>query len=84
MPPLSSHEIIVSGGGDVYTVTSEGSEAFANVTGLYPGTEYTFRVVAVSEFEGVAAGSPESQPLSVTTAFSRKCVYVHIYNYVHS
>ena len=45
----------------------EGSSAEANVTGLQPGTEYTFSVVAVSEFRDVQASSPPSAPANGTT-----------------
>ena len=48
----------------------EGSSAEANVTGLQPGTEYTFSVVAVSEFRDVQASSPPSDPANGATTFT--------------
>ena len=38
-----------------------------NVTDLLPGTDYTFRVVAVSVFDDVQALSPPSPPFMATT-----------------
>ena len=55
------------GGGEERTVTVERSEASANVTGLLPGTDYMFGVVAVSEFRGVLAPSPPSNNVTDTT-----------------
>ena len=69
-PELSRHIILVSGGGVMRNVTVEGSEPNTNVTGLLPGTEYTFRVVAVSVYGDVTAESPPSNSLSATTEVS--------------
>ena len=52
--------ILVVGGGEKKNVTIDRSDAATNVTGLLPGTSYTFRVVVVSRFEGVLASSPIS------------------------
>ena len=65
-PELSRHIILVSGGGVMRNVTVEGSKPNTNVTGLLPGTEYIFRVVAVSVYGDVTAESPPSNPLNVT------------------
>ena len=67
IPPLSRHQIIVSGGGEVYMRAVEGDEASANVTGLRPGTLYTFRVVAVSVYGNLSVGSPPSEPITALT-----------------
>jgi hypothetical protein len=70
IPPLSRHMILVMGGGENRSVSEESSEMAANVTGLLPGTEYMFRVVAVSEFRGVQALSPPSDSVPGTTETS--------------
>ena len=70
IPTLSRHVILVVGGGEERNVTVESSEMAANVTDLLSGTEYMFRVVAVSEFRDVQAPSPPSNTLNVTTATS--------------
>ena len=45
----------------------EGSNPTANVTGLLPGTEYTFTVVAVSVSGDVEAFSDPSLPFNAST-----------------
>ena len=45
----------------------EGSSPTANVTGLLPGTEYTFTVVAVSVSGDVEAVSAPSLPFNAST-----------------
>ena len=47
--------------------TFDSSEGEANVTDLLPGTQYTFSVVAVSQFEDRRATSPPSNSDSGTT-----------------
>ena len=64
--------ILVVGGGEERTVTVESSEMAANVTGLLPGTEYMFRVVAVSEFRCVQALSPPSNNVTSITKTTGK------------
>ena len=49
--------ILVVGGGEERRVTINRSDAATNVTGLLPGTSYTFRVAVVSRSEGVLAPS---------------------------
>ena len=70
-PPLSGHVVTVQEvGAEEEERRFEGSSAEANVTGLQPGTEYTFSVVAVSEFRDVQASSPPSDPANGTTTFT--------------
>ena len=45
---ISAQVIFVSGGGIERNITLEGSGTSFNVTGLQPGTEYSFRVIAVA------------------------------------
>ena len=45
---ISAQVIFVSGGGIERNITLEGSTASVDVTGLQPGTEYSFRVIAVA------------------------------------
>ena len=67
-PPLSGHVVTVQEvGAEEEERRFEGSSAEANVTGLQPGTEYIFSVVAVSEFRDVQASSPPSAPANGTT-----------------
>ena len=66
--------ILVVGGGEERTLTVESSEMAANVTDLLPGTEYMFRVVAVSEFRGVQALSPPSNNVTGTTETTGKVI----------
>ena len=54
----------------------EGSSPTANVTGLLPGTEYTFTVVAVSVSGDVEAVSDPSLPFNATTALSGKEIII--------
>ena len=54
------------------TSLKEGSEPAANVTGLLPGTNYTFRVIAVSAFGDVQAPSSPSEPIPQTTSITGK------------
>ena len=79
-PPLSGHVVTVQ---EVVAEEEErrfeGSTAKANVTGLQPGTEYTFSVVAVSEFRDVQASSPPSAPANGITTLTGE-----IYCAVHS
>lgn len=69
VPPFSQ-QVILLGGGEQRNVTIESSDTSTNVTGLLPGTLYTFRVVVVSGSGGVLASSPVSPFLSVTTSTS--------------
>ena len=70
-PPLSGHVVTVQEvGAEEEERRFEGSTAKANVTGLQPGTEYAFSVVAVSEFGDVQAFSPPSAPANGTTTFT--------------
>ena len=70
-PPLSGHVVTVQEvGAEEEERRFEGSSAEANVTGLQPGTEYTFSVVAVSEFRDVQASSPPSAPANDTTTLT--------------
>ena len=70
-PPLSGHVVTVQEvGAEEEERRFEGSSAEANVTGLQPGTEYTFSVVAVSEFRDVQASSPPSDPANGTTTLT--------------
>ena len=62
--------ILVVGGGEEKNVTVGSSSMFTNVTGLLPGTHYTFRVVVVSVLGGVQAASPPSDVINTTTALS--------------
>ena len=48
-------------------MTVEGSQANTNVTDLITGTEYSFRVVAVSTSGSVSAESPASEVLVAVT-----------------
>ena len=68
-PPLSSHVVRVQEvGGELEERTFDSSEAEANVTDLLPGTQYTFSVVAVSQFEDLLqATSPLSNSDNGTT-----------------
>ena len=45
---ISSQIVLLSGGGTERNITLEGSTTSFNVTGLQPGTEYSFRVIAVA------------------------------------
>ena len=63
------------GRGEERNVPIEGSNQTANVTGLLPGTEYTFTVVAVSVSGDVEAFSAPSLPFNATTALSGKEIY---------
>ena len=69
-PPLSSHVITVQEVGGQSMERTFGGEGAANVTGLLPGTEYIFSVVAVSESSGVRANSPPSNVASGATTFT--------------
>ena len=86
-PPLSSHVITVQEVGGQSTERTFGGEGAANVTGLLPGTEYTFSVVAVSQFQDVLATSPPSGPANGTTsltgnnAFSAS-QYIHTFHLI--
>ena len=72
-PPLSGHVITVQevGGGEEER-RFDGGSAEANVTDLLPGTEYTFSVVAVSEFGELQAPSLPSNTTTAATNFSSK------------
>ena len=71
--------ILVVGGGEERNVSEESSEMAANVTGLLPGTEYMFRVVAVSEFKGVHALSPPSVSVPGTTETSGEAHWITLH-----
>ena len=45
---ITSQIVLISGGGIERNITLEGSGTSFNVTGLQPGTEYSFRVIAVA------------------------------------
>ena len=45
---ITAQVIFISGGGIERNITLEGSTTSVNVTGLQPGTEYSFRVIAVA------------------------------------
>ena len=45
---ITAQVIFISGGGIERNITLEGSMTSVNVTGLQPGTEYSFRVIAVA------------------------------------
>ena len=70
-PPLSSHVITVQevGGQNMERIFDSISPE-ANVTGLLPGTEYIFSVVAVSQFQDVLATSPPSNFANRPTALT--------------
>ena len=60
--PTSSQVILVSGGGTERNITLEGNGTSVNVTGLQSGTEYSFRVIAIS------SDGQTSTPSAVLTA----------------
>ena len=72
--------ILVMGGGENRSVSEESGEMAANVTGLLPGTEYMFRVVAVSEFKGVQAHSPASDSVPGTTETSGEAHWITLHH----
>ena len=72
--------ILVVGGEEDRNVSEESSEVAANVTGLLPGTEYMFRVVAVSEFRGVQAPSSPSDSVPGTTETSGEAHWITLHH----
>ena len=70
---ISAQVIIVSGGGIERNITLEGSMTSVNVTGLQPGTEYSFRVIAV------ASDGQTSLPSLSYTATTTEIRGVNIY-----
>ena len=70
-PPLSRHVVAVQEvGGEVEERRFDSSSDDANVTDLLPGREYSFSVVAVSEFGDVQAPSPPSNSACGTTTLT--------------
>ena len=72
VPEVSRYEVTatpVSGGTPVTVRTTDNSRD-VNVTGLLPGTNYEFRVVAISEFGGVIGSSSQSDPGFANTTFT--------------
>ena len=61
---ITSQIILLSGGGTERNITVEGNGTSLNVTGLQPGTEYSFRVIAVASN---GQTSPPSVSFSATT-----------------
>ena len=70
---ISAQVIIVSGGGIERNITLEGSMTSLNVTGLQPGTEYSFRVIVV------ASDGQTSLPSVALTATTTEIRGVNIY-----
>ena len=83
-PPLSSHVITVQEVGGQSTERTFGGEGAANVTGLLPGTQYIFSVVAVSQFQDVLATSPPSGPANGTTSLTGNNALRHLSTYTLS
>ena len=72
IPEVSHYEVTatpVSGGTPVTARTTDNSRD-VNVTGLLPGTNYEFRVVAISEFGDVVGSSSQSDPGFGNTTFT--------------
>ena len=67
IPSFSRVVIVVTEGEPGRNMTVETGSPAVNVTDLQPGTDYTFRVVAVSVFDDVQAPSPPSPPFMATT-----------------
>ena len=61
---ITSQIILLSGGGIERNITVEGNGTSLNVTDLQPGTEYSFRVIAVASN---GQTSPPSVSFSATT-----------------
>ena len=75
--------IPVRGGTPVTDRTTDNSR-YVNVTGLAPGTNYEFRVVAISEFGEVVGNSSQSEPGFANTTFTgMQCVYLLLHAIVH-
>ena len=72
VPEVSRYEVTatpVSGGTPVTARTTDNSRD-VNVTGLLPGTNYEFWVVAISEFGDVVGSSSQSDPGFGNTTFT--------------
>ena len=88
VPELSRYQVTATpvGGGTSVTAGTTDNSRDLNVTGLAPGTNYQFQVVAISEFGGVMGSSSQSEPGFANTTFTGKllcvcvcvCVCVHV------
>ena len=72
---ITAQIIFVSGGGIERNITLEGSVTSVNVTDLQPGTEYSFRVIAV------ASGGQTSAPSVFLTASTSELEGISMCNY---
>ena len=78
IPPLSRHIIFFESGGKTMNMIKEGIEPAANVTGLLPGTNYTFRVIAVSAFGDLQVLSSPSGPVTQTTSITGRPICLSV------
>ena len=73
IPAVSRYVITatpVDGGTDSLTFYHNDTRRDFNVTGLAPGTRYEFHVIAISESEGIAGKSPQSNSGFANTTFT--------------